>query len=101
MIQIVEVEQRGLTDIIRHAFCLAAAQRFLREQELLDFLSVLGLVTDDARRISRSVFFSDSFTTTRTVVQLSRERCGVVVVPIGQMDPETKVQLFYAAWLSN
>ena len=99
MIQIVEVEQQGLSDDVRDAFCLAAAERFLEGSVRDSFLGLLGPTTDRAQRISHSVFFSEPSIEPRDVVRLSRERGGVVVVPIGQKEADH--QVFFAAWLSN
>lgn len=100
MLQIVEVEQKGLNDAIRDAFCLAAAERFLDEDARVAFVAKLGQLSEDSHILATAVTFSDPLTTPAHVVELSREMGGVVVVPVGQKD-EQNMQLFYGAWLSN
>jgi hypothetical protein len=100
-IQIVEVESQSITEDIRKAFSLAAAEKFLEGKKKKEFLRKLGDISESITYLAENVAFSPPYYNPSLVVAESRYRLGAVVVPTHLSHPETGLQEYYAVYLTS
>lgn len=102
MIAFVEVDRAHMTDPVRHAIVVAAARKFLTDENQRTFLREhLGEWSSDVDAMADSVDFTEPLLQHWVAVEESEYHRGVVVVPFGDFDPVTQTQRLYAAWLVN